>query len=559
MYGKPTLRFTPHGGRGCAPRIVRTIGAPALLCILTGTAWSAAQAQDAPAASVRVASAAATDGQAQDAPTPAASVRPVEFAAGVSASEAYTSNSAGTSIGANDDFISTIGFNAAIHDRGRRVALDATYSFGASFYAKGTQSTQITNNLSAVGSIEAIEDHLIVTAKAFAAPVIVSNVSSVTAGNRSVPNGYRNSYGYELSPDLKFRFGQFATSDTVATYASSFFTNPAGPAPVIIPGLAGPEDTNTRTLSQTIASGEEFGRISWTLGGIFSETKRKQGLLSEKAGTAELRYAFSHEFSLLATVGYEGITATVPLSRNLSGLIAMGGFSWTWGPDFLLTVQAGRKFNSASYLGNFRYNITPTTSIVASANDEVTTPEGQLLDSLTNLVATPNGSLTTTADLLGNGNPASIPTFNPQSPGSFGFDQTIARYQTVGLGFLEDFERNHAAVNLFGSRRTFISGILTGPPITESWGGQVTYARDISPRTSGSLGGGYFEDQELGGQARSFRVNAQVSYAMSREMQVYMRADYLDRRSSAALSAVSPTFTGSLSDYDILIGISRTL
>jgi len=317
VYGKPTLRHTPH--------MVRRY---AFLCILTGAASSAAQAQDTPAPSERLASATAPDGQTQDAPAAASSVRPFDFALGVSATEAYTSNSTGSAIGANDDFISTIGFNAAIHDRGRTVVLDATYTFGANFYAKGTRSTQITNNLTAIGSIEAIEDHLIVTAKAFAAPVIISNVSSATAGNRAVPNGYRNSYGYYLSPDLKFRLGQFATSDTVATYGSTYFTNPAGPAPVIIPGLAGPEDTTTRTLSQTIASGEDFGRISWTLDGVFSEIKRKQGLLSEKAGTGEFRYAFSHEFSLLATVGYEGITATVPLSKNVSGLIAMGGFSW---------------------------------------------------------------------------------------------------------------------------------------------------------------------------------------------------------------------------------------
>ena len=512
---------------------------------------------------MRVAGATAPDAPAapaQDAaPTPADTARPFDFSAGVSASETYASNSSGASLGGKDDYISTIGFNAAIHDRTRTVALDATYSFGAAFYAKGTQSTQITNNLTAIGSIEAIEDHLLVTARAFAAPVIVSNVSSLTAGYRSVPNGYRNSYGYAVSPDLRFRLDQFAVSDTVAMYGSTYFTNPAGPAPVIIPGLAGPEDSTTRAVNQTIASGENFGRLGWTLDGSFSELKRKQGLLSEKGGTGQFRFAFSHEFSLLTTDGYEAISSTVPLTKNVSGLIAMGGFSWTWGEDFLLTAQAGRKFNNASYVGSLRYNLTPTSSIVGSANDQVTTPEGQLLDSLTNLVATPSGALTTSDSLLGNGNAASLPAFSPQPPTNFGFDQSISRYQTINISFLEDFERNHVALNVFGGRRTLLAGVPSGPPVTESWGGQLTYSRNISPRTLGTLSGGYTQDQEFGGQGRTFRIDAQVTYAVSREMQLFMRTDYLDRHSSAVLTAVAPAFTGSLTDYEIAIGVSRAL
>jgi len=45
---------------------------------------------------------------------------------------------------------------------------------------------------------------------------------------------------------------------------------------------------------------------------------------------------------------------------------------------------------------------------------------------------------------------------------------------------------------------------------------------------------------------------------VSRKMQLYFQAYYLDRRSSAELIALSP-LTGSLSDYKITIGVSRSL
>jgi len=531
--------------------MARSFAAPALVCVLSSA--SAAQAQDAPTYDAAIA-------QPLDAGAAAAAGdRPLNFAAGVSLSETYASNSNGFAIGSSDDFITTVGFDAAVHDRGRLVTLDARYNFAASFYANGTQSTQITNYLEAVGSLTAIPDHLVIYAKAFAAPVTVSNVGIVTAGDRVVANGFRNSYGYYVQPDFRFRLGEFATSDTRATYGSTYFTNPAGSGPVIpIPGVAGPQDTNSRSLTQVFTSGEDFDLLKWSLAGVFSEIERKQGLLSEKGGTASLQYALSREFSLIGTFGYDAITATVPLTQNVSGIVALGGFSWTLGENFSVTVQAGRKYHSGSYIGNLRYNITPTSSIIASATDAVTTPEGQLLDSLTNLIATPSGSLSSGDDLLGNGSPASLPTFSPQGPANFGFDQNISRYQPVHVSYLQDFERNHAALSVFFARRTILSGVFIGPPTTDSWGVRATFARNISPRTIGQVGSSYTLDQQLGGEARSLRFNAQVDYAMSREMRLFFRGDYLDRQSSAALSAVSP-FTRSLTDYELTIGISRAL
>ena len=482
-----------------------------------------------------------------------------DFGAYVGASESYVSNGAGTSGGSKSDFLSTLNFGAYIHDRSRLLSLDANYSLGVDFYARGTNATQFYNNLQLVGVLQAIPDYLTINAKAFASPTIVSNVGIVTAGNRVVANGYTNSYGFSLEPDLRLRLGTFASSETIGIYGSTYFSRPAGTVPIPpIPGLAGPEDTNTRGIVETINSGEDFARFNWSVAGQYEETKRKQGLFTDKSGISVLRYAVSPEFSLLATVGYDAITDSTPLDRNLSGLVALGGFALTFGKNFSLQIEAGRKYNDASYEGSLRYNLTPRTSIVGSAADTVSTPEGQLLDSLTNLTATANGTLTTTQALFGDGTTSEIAGFNPLAIGNLTFDQNIARYQTINLSFLEDLDRNHAALSIYGTRRTILSGIFLGPPTTTSWGTRINFSRNLNPLLLGSIEGTYQTDQELGGTSRTFEVGAELSYAVSRNMQVYFQSNYLDRHSSGALKVLSP-FTGSLSDYKITIGVNRTL
>lgn len=581
IHGKLSLLYLPPKKRVPAHRIAQLLRQTACAGALSVFLFSGAQAQDIataggglPVSGEQIAPTTVASNQNPSHPQPARAEastaplsRPFDFGASVNASEAYVSNANGTSGGSNSDFVSTLGFGAFLHEHSRRVIFDANYSFGVDFYARGTNATQIYNNLQALGEVEAIPDYLTISGKAFAAPRVTSNFGIVTAGNRVVSNGYTNSYGFTVGPDLKLRIGQFMNSDSTAVYGSTFFTQPAGNVPVpVIPGLPGPQNINSRGFTQTFSSGEDFERLNWTVVGLFDEIKRRQGLLSEKAGIGTFRYALNHEFSLLATIGYDALSNTRGLSRNLSGLVAMAGFGLTEGEDFSLQIQAGRKYNDMSYSGSLRYNLTPRSSIVGSVNDSVSTPEGQLLDSLTNLTSTPSGALTSSQSLLGDGTPSTLSGFDSLSLGGLSFDQNIARYQTVNLSFLEDFDRNHAALTFFGMRRTILEVLLPPappiPPRTTSWGGRLNLSRNISPVLLATLGGSYYVDQELiggvVGDARTFTLDGQLEYNLSREMQVYFRGDYVDRQSSAALNALSP-FTGSLSDYRITIGVSRTL
>jgi hypothetical protein len=236
----------------------------------------------------------------------------------------------------------------------------------------------------------------------------------------------------------------------------------------------------------------------------------------------------------------------------------MGGFQVVFGPDFNFVAEAGQKYNSLSFLSTLRWNITATSSLTGEATDSISTPEGQLLDSLSNLTATLNGDLTSSNNIYGNGTAASLAAFNAQSLGSMSFTQTIARYQRFSLTYGLDFERDHANVQLFGDKITQLDMVFIGPPVTNSWGLQANYGHNISRLTTATLGAGYIYYQELGGHAKTFNVTGQVDYELGPRTRMYFRTDYYNRDSSQALQALS-SVTGSLDDIRFTIGMSHQL
>ena len=518
-----------------------------------------AQAQAAPAPAAP--SGAAAERPANEVSTFVGSLIPgFQFDAGISLSETYATNAVGFSGGAaHDDWITLGGINLNMHDHSRRVSFDASYNGQVYYYARGAQPTQYTNDLQALATVVAVPDYLNFVGRAFAQPVVISNSGSVTANGITGPNGYRNGYGYSAGPDITFHLGDFASSDTLATYGGAYFTDPNGTSGLpVIPGVSGPENTIMRSVNQTFRSGPDFTRLQWTVVGVFSETDRSQGLFSEKAGVGTLQYAITREISLLGTGGYDKITNSTRLTKDVSGPVGMGGVSVTLGEDFSFQAQVGEKYNDVSFLGSLRWNIGPSSVLTGSATDSISTPEGQLLNNLTGMTASLNGNLTTASNIYSNGSTASLANFSAQSLGSLSFNQNIARYQMVTIGYSQDFERDHANVSLFGQRLTNLDGTFVGPPVTNSWGGQASYSHDISRLTSGTLGFGYGYYQELGGHSTNYNVSGQIDYSLGPDTRVYFRSDYYTRNSSQSLQTLSP-LTGSLDDFRLTLGLNHQL
>jgi uncharacterized protein (PEP-CTERM system associated) len=478
----------------------------------------------------------------------------------VNLAEIYTTNSYGSSAagGNQDDYLTTAGLNLDLHDHSRRVSFDAFYYGQIYYYAKSATQTQFTNDLSAMATVMVIPDYVNFIGRAFAQPVVLSNSGFATASGIVSPNGYNDSYGYSVGPEAMFRLGSFASSDMLATYGAAYFQTPTGYNAIAIPGVAGPEDITSRNVVETLKSGEDFARLNWSLVGQLSETDRRQGLFSEKVGIGNLRYAISQEISLLGTGGYDSLHNTIPLSRNLSGPVALGGFELVFGPDFDLMAEAGRKYNSFSFLGSLRWNVGARSTVTGLATDNVSTPEGQLLNNLGSMTASLNGNLTTPANIYSDGTASTLSSFTAQSLGSLSFTQIIARYQRISLTYSLDYERDHGNVTLFGEKLSQLEVAFFGPPTTTSWGGQASYSHNITRDLTGLIGAGYSYYQELGGHSKNFNFSGQVDYTLGPRTNIYFRTEFFKRDSSTFLQNLSP-YTGSLDDFRLTLGLYRQL
>lgn len=481
------------------------------------------------------------------------------FSARVHADESYATNPGGSSAGSRSDWLTYAGIELNMNQHSARVSLDAHYNGTVALYAGDSQSTQFYNDLQAAGAVIVIPDYVNFNASAFAQPVMVSNLGFLGANNSAASNGFRNAYGFSAGPDITFRLGDFASSLTRATYGASYFTDPAGGAGFSgIPGVLGPQNTTVRSFSEKLSSGTDFTRLNWTAVAMMQEMDRPQGLFSEKAALGHFQFAITREISLLGTGGYDWIHNTIPLSRDLSGVVGTGGIALTLGEDFLLQFEIGQKYNDISYQGSLRWNIGPTAVITGSATDTITTPEGQLLDSLSTLVSTANGGLASSSALYANGTAATLSSFNAQPAGSLSYNQNISRYQRVSLGYSQDFPRDHATIEAYAMRQTVLDRVFIGLPVNNSYGVIGSFSHDLTRLLSANLGAGYSNYEEFGGHANVYNVNGGLNYTMSPDTNVYFRMDYLTRESSQTLKSLSP-FTGSLDDLRITIGISHQL
>src|SRR6185312_8127611 len=105
-----------------------------------------------------------------------------DFSLGGSAhiSESYVSNARGVAGARRADYVTTLTLNADLSQHSRRVNLDAHYGVTTDFYANSSVPTQISNRLLALGNVEVIQDYFNLSGRAFAQPVVVSDLGIVT-------------------------------------------------------------------------------------------------------------------------------------------------------------------------------------------------------------------------------------------------------------------------------------------------------------------------------------------------------------------------------------------
>jgi hypothetical protein len=256
--------------------------------------------------------------------------------------------------------------------------------------------------------------------------------------------------------------------------------------------------------------------ISSGSSGEFSQTTQTE---RQWEGLGNLGYAITHALRVFVIGGYSEFKSTVPLTKDLNGPIALGGFTYTLGSDWVFNFEAGTQHNFPTYMGSARWQITPRTMFVAEATDEITTPQGDILSRLGNMNAQSDGfggysgfgSIGGIGSGLGLGN---FGGYSPFGPGGLALDNSIYRIRTINGSFIHTEELTRYTLSIFGSERDRLDAVPSSPflPRTSVYGIRGTVTRPLMPDLFAMLSVGYSRGNEFGGRDNIVSTDAQLTY-----------------------------------------------
>jgi len=261
----------------------------------------------------------------QNAPNEASVVAPnalsgFSFDGTVALTEIYTINGTGlpnsyvgAGSGRGSDFITSLSLGVEMHNRTARFQGDLQSNLVGYAHVHNSSLNRVSTFLNGIARAVLVPEHVLLDVRAFAAPVLVSRLGSLSAEDRPIAtgtnSGRRDTYGYIIAPDFLFRLGDFATSETTFSHGNVFFFQP--PGPVIedsIPGEIPTTQSTTYAVTERFSSGTDFGRFAWAITGTASKATQISGGLEEAGGATDVRFALNRGIALLGTGGYASIT-----------------------------------------------------------------------------------------------------------------------------------------------------------------------------------------------------------------------------------------------------------
>lgn len=491
------------------------------------------------------------------------------FNASTDASESYTTNALGIPNGAvsgysGSDLVTSIGLNFDLHDHTPRVDADLNYSLTGLIYSSNASYDRVYNTVNGLAVANLIPDRLRFNASAFAAPILVNGLGPQAAAG---PNsGIRDTYGYTVSPDLTFRFGEFARSDTILTQSSVFFVLPNGATVAdVVPGApAVPDQLTSYSGIERISSGPDFYRLNWTLTGSYVKSSQPGLDFQDSTATANIRYAFSHAIIGVAIVGYDNITSNENLGESLAGPTALGGVQLAPTRDLQLNATAGWQFDSPSYQGDLRYQLGAFTTLVGAVTDTVTPPASRLIANLGNLGINGSGQFINGNFNVSPGVPPSsvsgVSAFNPAPIDGAAIATSVARYRSANLSMVHIADRTQFRFSIFHTDYATLTdvGSTVFSPQGNSTGLDFVASRNIRPYLTGSVEATYTKADDFGSKYSFYSSVLNLSYTLGPRTSAFFLASYYHRSSATSLSATSPLSAES-STVQLTIGIHRQL
>jgi uncharacterized protein (PEP-CTERM system associated) len=465
-------------------------------------------------------------------------------------SERYTNNATGAPAG-DSDFETRAQAGLQASEMTNRINAVFNYTGELDYFTRHDSSTIFSNYLQSGALVEAVPDHLLLSADAFAQPIYTSQLGNIAPSGEVLPAGsnsdLRNTYGYSASPDLFFRLGDFLRSDSIPSYSSVFFDRPQGAGATPLTGMV--NTVNTKAFTQRLVSGEDFVRLQWSAVANYSQMNRASGGLTQRSATGQLAYAITRGINIVADGGYQTVRANVPLNKLLSGPIMMGGLQFET-PDLTGEFRVGEQYRSMTATGHLSYKLTQLLTLNAAATDDVTTPGANILSPtqlLTGLIA---GLQSGQIQIPTSG----VLTLNPDTLG-LSLQNTPARIKTQTVSLQYGVDRVTASVTGFAQEQSNLSGGIKGQNNNMrqyAISPEVDYA--FSEELTGSARFTYSDQTLAFGHSSNGEFDLNTQCRLSDTTQLYGDFSYLRRFSDSALAAFSKN-SGNVSIASFRIGI----
>jgi uncharacterized protein (PEP-CTERM system associated) len=392
-----------------------------------------------------------------------------DFEPYVGGSAIYTDNQNSSENDPQDALILTLKPGFSLRSEGsRRLQAGMDYSVTGVARFGDDLDNDAYQNLRALGNAELMEDLLFIDGTASISQQLISLSGSQV--DASVNSSNRTSTGtYTISPYVTQRFGNYAEGLARFTQSGALFRDNAF------------DNINSSIFNASLASGTRFNDLSWGLNYFWRNAvvQNSEDARFESYG-ANLGYALTPRFRLLATAGYDNNDYTSVPGSEISGSYWTAGFDWAPNVRTNLGASIGESYFGRTYGLNFNYR-TRNTVWTANYDDGVSDISQQLLNTQPLFVWSCDGGLFFGDGVLPpQGQSNCVPQgAAPAGSVPIGLQNGIFLNKRFRAGVAWSKARTSLGLDLFNTIRQYQQ--IEGLPEDEVWGGTLSYGYRLQP------------------------------------------------------------------------------
>ena len=257
----------------------------------------------------------------------------VTFKPSLALSETYTDNVDPRENPGEEDYITEITPNFALHADGNRLDANLGFTLQNFFYLKGSDRYARYHNLAVDASAELIKDFAFLNLGASDYQEALSSSGGLAQNNRNVADRANILTGF-INPHFKKRFG--GKAEGAASYSYKELRND---------GL-GVSNTEIEAVQVGLKSGPSFRRMTWSLDYSQETTKRSKASNSSKESSiiAQVGYRVYKKLGLLFRAGDE----RSDLTDSKNGAYYAGGIEIVPNSTLRIDLLSGDQLDEAS-------------------------------------------------------------------------------------------------------------------------------------------------------------------------------------------------------------------